>query len=336
MPSPFLLFLALCAISFLLIYSYGSFEVEKLGFFDLVLLGLSNSKLGLFMLRLFCIYESSSGSSASGAITREGHHRSKSTPANRQWRQFEISSVLFSWKPFASPGLLPPARNFVAYPALSILISKWGSDVVRSVLTIACLTTVGFSAAFAETKPTSAVQQNLKSPSEFRSIANQKDRSRAIFTELGKLLTNPRCMNCHPAGDHPLQGAEHREHLPPVWRGEAGAGVPGASCAMCHTESNFTLHEAATYQSIPGHPRWQLAPLSMSWEGKTLGDICRQLKDTNRNGGRDLAALQEHVAKDDLVAWGWNPGPGREPAPSSQEAAGELFQAWIDSGANCP
>ena len=35
-----LLFLALCAISFLLIYSYGSFEVEKLGFFDLVLLGL--------------------------------------------------------------------------------------------------------------------------------------------------------------------------------------------------------------------------------------------------------------------------------------------------------
>ena len=37
-----LLFLALCAISFLLIYSYGSFEVEKLGFFDLVLLGLAS------------------------------------------------------------------------------------------------------------------------------------------------------------------------------------------------------------------------------------------------------------------------------------------------------
>jgi hypothetical protein len=61
-----------------------------------------------------------------------------------------------------------------------------------------------------------------------------------------------------------------------------------------------------------------------------------QLKDTNRNGGRDLAALQEHVAKDDLVAWGWNPGPGREPAPGNQEAAGGVFQAWIDSGAHCP
>jgi hypothetical protein len=208
--------------------------------------------------------------------------------------------------------------------------------LARSVLTIACLTTVAFSAAFAETEPRSAFHQNLKSPSEFKSIGNQEDRSRAIFTEIGKLLTNPRCMNCHPAGDHPLQGAEHREHSPPVWRGESGVGVPGASCAMCHTESNFTLHEAATYKSIPGHPRWQLAPLSMSWEGKTLGDICRQLKDTNRNGGRDLAALQEHIAKDDLVAWGWNPGLGRESAPGSQESAGELVQAWIDSGAHCP
>jgi hypothetical protein len=74
----------------------------------------------------------------------------------------------------------------------------------------------------------------------------------------------------------------------------------------------------------------------MAWEGKTIGDICRQLKDINRNGGRDLAMLQEHVAKDDLVAWGWNPGIGREPAPGSQESAGDLVQAWINSGAQCP
>ncbi len=206
---------------------------------------------------------------------------------------------------------------------------------IRPFVIIGCLATGAFSVAVAQTEP-SASQQNLKSPSEFSSILGQEDRSRAIFTEIGKLLTNPRCMNCHPAGDHPLQGAEHREHWPPAWRGESGAGVPGASCATCHTSGNFTLHEAATYQSIPGHPRWQLAPLSMSWEGKTLGDICRQLKDTNRNGGRDLAALQAHVAKDDLVAWGWSPGPGREPAPGNQKLAGELVQAWIDSGAHCP
>jgi hypothetical protein len=204
------------------------------------------------------------------------------------------------------------------------------------IVSIVCSATIAFSAAFAETEPKPVSHQHLKSPAEFKSIGNQADRSRAIFTEIGKLLTNPRCMNCHPAGDHPLQGAEHRQHWPPAWRGVAGAGVPGASCATCHTGDNVTLHEAATYQSIPGHPRWGLAPLSMSWEGKTLGDICRQLKDTSRNGGRDLAKLQEHVAKDDLVAWGWNPGLGREPAPGSQESAGKLVQAWIDSGAQCP
>lgn len=177
-------------------------------------------------------------------------------------------------------------------------------------------------------------QQQLQPPSAFQSIGNPAERSRAIFGELGKVLTHPRCMNCHPAGDHPLQGADHHEHFPPAWRPDSAAFAD--SCHGCHTDANYTLHETASYRSIPGHPRWGLAPLSMAWQGKSLGEICRQLKDKERNGGRDLAMLQEHIAKDDLVAWGWNPGTGREPAPGSQELAGRLAQAWIDSGAECP
>jgi hypothetical protein len=173
--------------------------------------------------------------------------------------------------------------------------------------------------------------RTLKSPSEFGSIANRTERSRAIFGEIGKLVMNPRCMNCHPAGDHPLQGDDQHEHMPPVWRGETGHLE--TNCFGCHTERNVTLHEAATYKSIPGNPRWAIAPLSMTWQNKPLGEICRQLKDV---GGRDLALLQEHVAKDDLVAHGWDPGEGRVPAPGSQKAAGQLVQAWIDSGAECP
>jgi hypothetical protein len=178
--------------------------------------------------------------------------------------------------------------------------------------------------------------QGLKAPSDFASISDPAARSRAMFEEIGKLLTHPRCMNCHPAGAHPHQGADRHEHMPPVWREDAAKGTAGTNCAGCHTEANYTLREEATYQSIPGHPRWTLAPLSMAWEGKSVADICRQLKDKERNGGRDLALLQEHIAKDDLVAWGWSPGAGREPAPGSQEAAGKLVQAWIDSGAQCP
>jgi len=143
-------------------------------------------------------------------------------------------------------------------------------------------------------------------------------------------------MNCHPAGNHPLQGDDRHEHLPPVPRGDAGLGVAGLDCATCHTEKNFTLVGAATYKSIPGHPRWQLAPIEMAWEGKSVSQICQQLKDPARNGGRTLALLHEHFAKDDLVAWGWAPGEGREPAPGSQQQLGELTKAWIDTGAQCP
>jgi hypothetical protein len=74
----------------------------------------------------------------------------------------------------------------------------------------------------------------------------------------------------------------------------------------------------------------------MAWQGKSMGEICAQLKDAVRNGGRDLALLQEHLAKDDLVAWGWNPGAGRAPVPGTQEQLGELVKAWIDTGAQCP
>jgi hypothetical protein len=120
-------------------------------------------------------------------------------------------------------------------------------------------------------------------------------------------------------------------------RGEADNGVPGQHCAACHTDENFPLSPgAASYQSIPGNPRWSLAPIEMAWEGKTPGEICRQIKDPARNGGRDLALLHEHVAKDELVAWGWRPGAGRQPAPGSQEQFGAIVQAWIDTGAECP
>jgi hypothetical protein len=176
--------------------------------------------------------------------------------------------------------------------------------------------------------------QALKSASDFDAIADRADRSRAIFSEIGKLIEHPRCMNCHPAGDHPLQGNDRHEHMPQVWRGDTGHLA--TNCFGCHTEKNVTLHEAASYKSIPGNPRWDVAPLSMAWEGKSLGEICRQLKDVTRNGGRDLALLQEHIAKDELVGWAWDPGEGREPAPGTQEQAGQLVQAWIETGAQCP
>lgn len=70
--------------------------------------------------------------------------------------------------------------------------------------------------------------------------------------------------------------------------------------------------------------------------GRTDTEICKQLKDPARNGGRSLEEIHHHIANDPLVAWGWKPGHGREPAPGSQAELGALTRAWIDTGAACP
>jgi hypothetical protein len=178
----------------------------------------------------------------------------------------------------------------------------------------------------------------LRPPSAFDGIADRQSRSRALFSEAANVLTNPRCMNCHPATDRPTQGNDLRPHSPPVTRGDNGGGAPGNPCSGCHADRNVEIFAGvrASYASIPGHPRWGLAPIEMAWQGKSVGDICRQIKDPQRNGGRSLALLHEHLATDDLLGWAWHPGAGREPAPGTQQQFGELIQAWIDTGAECP
>jgi hypothetical protein len=171
---------------------------------------------------------------------------------------------------------------------------------------------------------------SLASVDRFASIADPAARSAAIFTELGKVLTHPRCVNCHPAGDRPRQGDVLRLHQPPVERGADGFGLPAMRCPICHQAVNF---EPA---GVPGNPIWHLAPREMAWEGKTLGEICAQIKDTARNGNRSLAALVEHIGTDHLVGWAWAPGGNRTRAPGTQKEAGALVDAWVRSGAACP
>jgi hypothetical protein len=175
-----------------------------------------------------------------------------------------------------------------------------------------------------------ALAADLRPASDFVSIADPAERSRALFAEAGKVIQHPRCVNCHPAGDRPLQDDEGRLHIPAVQRGQGNLGVPGMYCGTCHQQANYDA------VGVPGHPKWALAPIEMAWQGVSLGGICAQIKDPARNGGKSMAELHEHMARDDLVGWGWNPGPGREPAPGTQAAFGALIQAWIDTGAHCP
>jgi hypothetical protein len=170
----------------------------------------------------------------------------------------------------------------------------------------------------------------LKPVSAFATIADEKERSVALFTEAGKVIQHPRCVNCHPAGNRPLQGDDGHPHQPLVVRGEDGFGAIGMRCTTCHGPANFDPG------GVPGNPKWHLAPLEMAWVGKSLGEICVQIKDKERNGGMSTEELIHHMGEDELVGWGWHPGAGRTPAPGTQKEFGELIKAWVDSGAACP
>ncbi len=171
-------------------------------------------------------------------------------------------------------------------------------------------------------------QGGLQGVGEFAHIQDRTERSVALFEELGKIILSPRCVNCHSASERPLQSEQGIPHQPAVVRGDDGFGAPGLPCSACHGESNF--------RNMPGAAKWSMPPLEMAWEDRTLGQICEQMKDPARNGGKSQAALIEHIKHDPLVGYGWRPPAQLTPVPGNQALMGELFQAWVDSGAVCP
>jgi hypothetical protein len=176
----------------------------------------------------------------------------------------------------------------------------------------------------------SASSGELRPAASFAGIADPRARAVALFQEAGKMLQHPRCVNCHPRGDSPRQTDRMRPHRPLVVRGADGHGAPTLVCSTCHGSANFDPAH------VPGHPEWHLAPVSMAWERRSLGQICEQIKDRERNGGRTMADLLHHLSEDTLVGWAWAPGSGRTPAPGTQAVFGEIMRAWAEAGANCP
>ena len=157
--------------------------------------------------------------------------------------------------------------------------------------------------------------------------------SRDAFLQIYKVFTSPRCQNCHPAGDAPLQGDDSHPHLQNVKRGKDGHGVYGMRCDACHQSANL-----AGDHMPPGNPKWSLPSPEhkMVFVGRSPAELCRQLKDPAQNGNRSLQQIYDHVANDDLVGWGWNPGDGHTLPPLSRLDTTAQLKRWIDGGAACP
>ncbi len=155
------------------------------------------------------------------------------------------------------------------------------------------------------------------------------------FDKMMTVLTHKRCINCHPAGDQPLQGEDSHIHNFGVERGPDNHGVAALRCESCHQHENNNL------SGVPGAPEWSLAPRSMAWEGLSRTEIAKSMLDKENNGGRTLEEVVEHLTEHELVLWAWEPGidangDPREKPPVPKEEYIEAVKAWAANGAIIP
>ncbi|SLN76158.1 hypothetical protein [Roseisalinus antarcticus] len=164
----------------------------------------------------------------------------------------------------------------------------------------------------------------------------------AAWENIHTVLTHPRCLNCHVGEDNvPLWGtaeAPGRVHGMAINAGNSRIGAEGLSCNACHQTSTRpnTVPHAAPQTGMD----WRLAPVEFQWTDRTSAEICAQMRDPDRNGGRDEAGLIEHILHDaeliGFITWSFDPGEGREPAPGSLQQHLEDMAIWTAAGMPCP
>lgn len=160
----------------------------------------------------------------------------------------------------------------------------------------------------------------------------------AAWARIYEVASHPRCSNCHVGADNrPMWSGtsygETRPHGMNINAGDSRIGAETILCSTCHVarEGLNDVPHAAPQVAMT----WQLAPVEAAWFGKSSVEICRQLRDPERNGGRDHLELASHLDHDLILHWAWTPGGGREPAPYSlQEHVNDVL-AWGVAGFPC-
>jgi len=194
-----------------------------------------------------------------------------------------------------------------------------------TVLVIVCSLVAVVSSAF-ETRDDFTTRNNAST------INKDSVESVKAFMQVYKVLMSPRCMNCHPSGDVPLQGDDSHLHTMLPKRGKDGKGLYAMKCSNCHQPEN-----TAGLHTPPGNSNWHLPPadMKMVFQGRTPRQLAKQLTNLKQNGNKNREKLIEH-AHDGLVVAAWDPGEGRTLPPMSHEEFAKAWNTWIKKGAYAP
>jgi hypothetical protein len=207
-------------------------------------------------------------------------------------------------------------------------------EVGFAVTMVAALALLMATCARPEPRTTPSAEGSME-PTErsTKGSATSDVKASADWDVIYRVLTHPRCMNCHPAGDAPLQGDDSHPHAQNVQRGTDGRGLFAMRCETCHQNANLPGPHLP-----PGAPTWHLpeSKMPLVFEGRSSEDLCRQIKDPERNGGKTIDQILHHMADDQLVGWGWDPGEGRTPVPIPRAQLVAALRSWIAGGCQCP
>ncbi|WPO81560.1 hypothetical protein SD427_12385 [Chryseobacterium sp. JJR-5R] len=176
------------------------------------------------------------------------------------------------------------------------------------------------------------VQNNKRMYSTVPVVKKDSAASVKAFGDVYKVLMSPRCLNCHPAGDIPLQGEDSHVHQMFPRRGPDGKGLYAMKCANCHQDENTPgLHMP------PGNPKWHLPPadMKMVFEGKSPYQLAKQLMNKKENGNKSMEDLIKH-ADDELVLAGFNPADGLKKPPLTHKEFKKAWITWLTTGAYAP
>ena len=186
------------------------------------------------------------------------------------------------------------------------------------------------------------------------------------FNYLYEVAKHPRCANCHGVvenGIHrPTVGEDRQVHpmnitaannLVLTVKDHKFVQVPQAAmnCRSCHQDENQSepgMPPGAANDKMPGFV-WHMPPARMAIpKDMTPNQLCEQWLDPARNsnleyrGGKDdlktfrKAFVDHHAKVDPLILWSWEPGPGRAPAPGSNQDFIKALDIWITAGVPCP